>query len=294
MYRDSIRAIYEHLSPGYRRIADFLVDHYQDAAFMTAAEVARSASVDTALVVRFAQRLGYPGYPELITEIQEDVKRDLRAVYEPPAGDDSPGQVIRRNLMQDRNNLEYVQLHLDLELLDRIVEILTKANRIFVGGEGTTRFLGEAMADRLLALGFATYILPCELAAQAGLSARIRRGDALVGFGITSMTPGVAIVMKLAREAGAETIGIVGSLANPVAAVAEHVLLVPVTTVGLSPSWTALTAIAHGITQGMVVRQSEATAEWVLRADRYLRSYADLLGRLPPISQTIKSYTAEK
>ena len=54
------------------------------------------------------------------------------------------------------------------------------------------------------------------------------------------------------------------------------------------------TAIAHGITQGMVVRQSEATAEWVLRADRYLRSYADLLGRLPPISQTIKSYTAEK
>ena len=65
MYRDHIRTIYEHLSPGYRRIADFLLTHYQDAAFMTAAEVARQASVDTALVVRFAQRLGYPGYPEL-------------------------------------------------------------------------------------------------------------------------------------------------------------------------------------------------------------------------------------
>ena len=77
MYRDRIRTIYEHLSPGYRRIADFLLTHYQDAAFMTAAEVARQATVDTALVVRFAQRLGYPGYPELIGDIQEDVKRDL-------------------------------------------------------------------------------------------------------------------------------------------------------------------------------------------------------------------------
>ena len=115
MYRDHIRTIYEHLSPGYRRIADFLLTHYQDAAFMTAAEVARAATVDTALVVRFAQRLGYPGYPELIGDIQEDVKRDLRAVYEPPEGDDSPGQILGRNLLQDRNTLEYMRLHLDVE-----------------------------------------------------------------------------------------------------------------------------------------------------------------------------------
>ena len=146
MYRNSIRAIYEHLAPGYRRIADFLIAHYQDAAFMTAAEVARSAQVDTALVVRFAQRLGYPGYPELINDVREDVKRDLRAVYEPPAGDDSPVQVFRRNLMQDRNNLDYLLLHLDLDVVQQTVELLAKAPRIFVTGEGNTNFMAEAFA----------------------------------------------------------------------------------------------------------------------------------------------------
>ena len=136
MYRDHIRTIYEHLSPGYRRIADFLLTHYQDAAFMTAAQVAEQATVDTALVVRFAQRLGYPGYPELIGEIQEDVKRDLRAVYEPPAGDDSSGQILRRNLMQDRNTLEYMHLHLDVETVDTVVDAILNASRLFVVGEG--------------------------------------------------------------------------------------------------------------------------------------------------------------
>jgi DNA-binding MurR/RpiR family transcriptional regulator len=58
VYRDHVRTIYEHLSPGYRRIADFLLTHYQDAAFMTAAQVAKQASVDTALVVGFAPRQG--------------------------------------------------------------------------------------------------------------------------------------------------------------------------------------------------------------------------------------------
>ena len=89
---------------------------------MTAAEVARAATVDTALVVRFAQRLGYPGYPELINDVQEDVKRDLKAVYESPEGDDSPGQALRRVLIQDRNNLEYMHLHLDVDAVDRVVE----------------------------------------------------------------------------------------------------------------------------------------------------------------------------
>jgi DNA-binding MurR/RpiR family transcriptional regulator len=68
------------LSPGYRRIADFLLTHYQDAAFMTAAEVARAAVVDTALVVRFAQRRGYPRYTERIGDLEDEVKRDHRAV----------------------------------------------------------------------------------------------------------------------------------------------------------------------------------------------------------------------
>ena len=109
--------------------------------------------MDTALVVRFAQRLGYPGYPELIGDIQEDVKRDLKTVYEPAEGDDSPGQILRRNLMQDRNTLEYMHLHLDVETVDIVVDAILHASRLFVVGEGSAGYMAEGFALQLLILG---------------------------------------------------------------------------------------------------------------------------------------------
>ena len=250
MYRDHIRTIYEHLSPGYRRIADFLLTHYQDAAFMTAAEVARAATVDTALVVRFAQRLGYPGYPELIGDIQEDVKRDLKAVYEPPEGDDSPGQILGRYLLQDRNTLEYMRLHLDVETVD------TCGRRdpctppgLFVVGEGSAGYLAEGFALQLLILGVPAHAISGELAGPAIKKGAIQPDDVFLGLGLTAMTPGASAMLKMARAAKAKTVGIVGSLAHPLAAVAEHVLVAPVQTAENMPSWTALAGMLNGLAQ---------------------------------------------
>ena len=104
MYTERIQEIYSDLSPGYRRVADYLVNNYRDAAFMTAAEVGRASKVDTTLVVRFAQRLGYPGYPELIEEVQERVKEDLRSAYEPSHRQQHAGfhlpEIVGRRLPQ--------------------------------------------------------------------------------------------------------------------------------------------------------------------------------------------------
>ena len=277
MYRDHIRTIYEHLSPGYRRIADFLLTHYQDAAFMTAAQVAKQATVDTALVVRFAQRLGYPGYPELIGEIQEDVKRDLRAVYEPPEGDDSPGQILRRYLMQDRNTLEYMHLHLDVETLDIVVDAILHASRLFVVGEGSAGYMAEGFALQLLILGLPAHAISGELAGPGVTKGAIQPGDVFLGLGLTAMTPGVSVLLKIARTAKAKTVGIVGSLAHPLAAVAEHVLVAPVQTTESIPSWTALAGMLNGLAQTVAIRKGDPAANRMLDSDQYLHAYAEML-----------------
>src|SRR5512133_4151337 len=81
MFREQIRKHYDHLSRSYRRVADFILSDYRTAAFMTAAALADAVDVDTTTVVRFAQRLGYPGYPELIEDIQQQVKLELSQGY---------------------------------------------------------------------------------------------------------------------------------------------------------------------------------------------------------------------
>ena len=277
MYKESIRAIYEHLSPGYRRIADFLLNSYQDAAFMTAAEVAAASQVDTALVVRFAQRLGYPGYPELITDVQEDVKRDLRAVYEPPVGDDSPAQVFRRNLLHDRNSLEYLLLHLDDDVLQQVIDRLGRARKIFVVGEGEEGFLAEAFALRLMSLGFSAHALRSGLVELAAVAAVIEPADVFVGVGMTALTADVAALFKTLRAAKVTTIGIVGALTYPSAGAAELVLQAPADSQGPMPSWAAVVAVLHSLSQALALQRAEPGTAHKLRREHYLNSYAEQL-----------------
>ena len=69
MFQDRIREYYDNLTPGFRRLADFLLNYTLDAAFLTASELARRVKVDPATVVRFSQDIGYSGYRELSREI---------------------------------------------------------------------------------------------------------------------------------------------------------------------------------------------------------------------------------
>jgi DNA-binding MurR/RpiR family transcriptional regulator len=282
VYQERIRAIYVHLSPGYRRIADFLLNKYQEAAFMTAAQVGRASDVDTTLVVRFAQRLGYPGFPELIDDIQADVKRDLQAVYESAPDDDTPAGVLRRSLIQDRNNLEYVLLHMDLGTVQKAVDLLDTAARVFTTGEGSLMYLAEAFAARLLLLGTPAHALSSELSGQAGIAIGVKPGDVFVGIGFTPIAVSVAAILKLARQAGAHTIGVVESPTNPIAAVAEHVILAPVGTAGIMPSWTALAAVLHGLHQGLTVRRVDAARQWVAHTDQFFQEYVEELEKANP------------
>jgi DNA-binding MurR/RpiR family transcriptional regulator len=282
MYQERIREIYVHLSPGYRRIADFLLNRYQEAAFMTAAQVGRASDVDTTLVVRFAQRLGYPGFPELIDDIQADVKRDLQAVYESAPDDDTPAGVLRRTLIQDRNNLEYVLLHMDIRTIQKAVDLFDAAPRVFATGEGSLTYLAEAFTARLLILGTNAHILSSELSGQAGIAVGVKPGDVFVGLGFSPMAVSVAAILKLARQAGAHTIGVVDSPTNPVAGVAEHVILAPVGTVGIMPSWTAMAAVLHGLVQGLTLRRVDAAAQGVMQTDRYLQAYVRELEKSIP------------
>ncbi len=296
MYRNRIRNLYEQFSPGYRRIADYLLNHYQDAAFMTAAEIARAVKVDTALIVRFAQRLSYPGFPELLSDIQEEVRRDLQAIYEPAEGDNTPEQVFRRNLLQDRNNLDYMLQHLDDATIAQVVQHFNNASRVFVLGEGNVTYLAEAFAMRLLTLGYPASVMSNEFTGQAAITANLKPGDLFVGLSTTGMSLIVATILKGARELGAQTLAIVSSLVNPAAAAAELILHAPVDTAGILPSWTSMASVLHALSQALVLSRDDLATDWALRTDNLLKMYWHALrsAKCSDVRQTMESYNKTK
>jgi DNA-binding MurR/RpiR family transcriptional regulator len=291
MYTERIQHIYIDLSPGYRRVADYLVNNYRDAAFMTAAEVGRASKVDTTLVVRFAQRLGYPGYPELIGEVQERVKQDLRSAYEPAQPDNTGVSIFQKALAEDGTSLEYVRLRTSSDVIDSVIDTLLGARRIFVMGESISAALAEAAVHRLLVMGFSAYAMPRDMMGQAQVAATLQPDDVILGIGITDQTPAVAVMLHVARGVGAKTIGIAGTLTNMVAREAELVLHAPIRAVGLWPSLTAAWATLSALMQTLTLRQGDRSAEWAARGDVFLHQYADALRtELPHVRDVLAQF----
>ena len=149
MFREQIRKHYDHLSRSYRRVADFILSDYRTAAFMTAAALADAVDVDTTTVVRFAQRLGYPGFPELIEDIQEQVKLELSQTYATPTEEGGLYGKVQSLVAKDRANLEKALAHNTPDSLENIIDMLRAAPRIVVTGESFAAPLAESFAGTL-------------------------------------------------------------------------------------------------------------------------------------------------
>src|ERR1700739_677981 len=70
-----IRARFDEFSRSQKDVAQYIVDHLDEAAFQTAGERARRASTSSSTVVRFSQALGFEGFPELQQAARDEYRR---------------------------------------------------------------------------------------------------------------------------------------------------------------------------------------------------------------------------
>ena len=64
-------------SKGQKRIAGYILENYDKAAFMTASKLGKLVGVSESTVVRFASELGYDGYPSMQRALQEMIRSRL-------------------------------------------------------------------------------------------------------------------------------------------------------------------------------------------------------------------------
>jgi DNA-binding MurR/RpiR family transcriptional regulator len=265
MFREQIRKYYVHLSRSYRRVADFILTDYQTAAFMTAAGLAEAVDVDTTTVVRFAQRLGYPGFPELIEDIQQQVKSELAQSYLAAPGDDTRQANIQRLVVHDRNCLEKALAHNTLDSLEALLDLLREASRIVVVGESYAAPLAESFASMLRDAGLPATYVGGDVYERAVALAALARKEAVVGLSPLTGPSGVAQALSFARDEGAVTLACTPDLCSQVARSAEYILYAPGETEGSIPSLVGLysfcTAIARTLEKEAPNSVSKRSAE---------------------------------
>lgn len=131
-YEESIRRERAGMSKSFAKLADFLLDSYVEASFMTASELAHALNLDAATVVRFSQFLGYKGFPELQHDIRLKVKTHLLISPQQVEVEDSLPGVADKTLREMARDLEQTRMTLDTQALNTLIEKLGQARRITV------------------------------------------------------------------------------------------------------------------------------------------------------------------
>ena len=156
-YEDRIRQERPGMSKSFAKLADFLLDSYIEAAFMTASELAHRLDLDAATVVRFAQTLEYKGFPDMQREIRKRVLGDLLVRPEQAKDFESIPGVVGTAMEELSLALEQTRISLDTDALANLVEQIGAARRIILLVENPAQAAAYNLVHFLEQGGFPIY-----------------------------------------------------------------------------------------------------------------------------------------
>jgi DNA-binding MurR/RpiR family transcriptional regulator len=132
----TIQLKFPRLSKGQKLIAEYILKHYDKAAFMTAAKLGVSVGVSESTVVRFANELGFSGYPKLQKSLQELIKNKLTTVQRIELSNDlvSEETALKGVLKSDMENIRATLEKINHKTFEDVVNSIFAAKKIYIIG----------------------------------------------------------------------------------------------------------------------------------------------------------------
>lgn len=123
-------------SKGQKRLADYVIENYDKAVFLTAAKLGEVVGVSESTVVRFVTQLGYKGYPGFQKALEELVRNKLNSIQrmEVTYGRISQSEILSTVLHSDIDKIKMTLEAIDQNAFDLAIETILNAKKIYVIG----------------------------------------------------------------------------------------------------------------------------------------------------------------
>lgn len=210
------------LSKGHRRIAQYIVEHYDKAVFMTASRLGESVGVSESTVVRFAAVLGYEGYPQLQRALQELVSHRLTAVQRfEMSSEIDPNAVLRTVLKSDMQNIRATVEELDNHAFEEGVKRILNAKEIYVIGLRSAAPLAQFLGYYLNYIFDRVHLVSSAATDVFEEIARVSEADVVIGISFPRYSTRTVEAMRFARSCGAQVISITDGPMSPLHEVSD-------------------------------------------------------------------------
>lgn len=215
-------------SRGQKLIANFIINKYDKAAFMTAAKLGDAIGVSESTVVRFATEIGYEGYPELQKALQELVRNKLTSVQRIEVSSDRLNEknLLRDILISDSERIKATLNEISVESFDSIVNSIVKSNKIYILGARSAYILASFLWFNLNFM-FENVILVNSTSTSEIFEQiyRVCEGDTVFTISFPRYSKKSVKAVKFAKDQGATVITMTDSYLSPLAQYSDQVIL---------------------------------------------------------------------
>lgn len=216
-------------SKGQKRISAFLIEHYDQAVYLTAAKLGEITGVSESTVVRFANELGFDGYPKLQRALEEVVKNRLTASQRMRVSTERISKkdkhLLQAILQSDSERIFSTMDEIDEAAFDDAVEKMLSAKKIYIVGGRSSAPLSSFLAFYLnLMLDNVVNVSGINLTEIFEGIFRIDEGDVFIGISFPRYSSRTIKAMQYANKNGARTIALTDSKNSPLAQYADCLL----------------------------------------------------------------------
>ena len=263
-------------SKGQKKIAQYIMESYDKAAFMTANRLGRNVGVSESTVVRFAVDLGFDGYPSMQKAMQEMVLNRLTSVQRMEVANDRMGDqdVISMVIHADIEKLRQTEETVDRDEFSACVNSILKAKRIYILGVRSVAplatFLGHYLNYMFNNVHVVTGYSTGEMFERI---VGVNSEDVVIAFSFPRYSASTTKAAKYCRSAGATVVGFTDSALSPLGQCCEHVLVAKSDMVSLVDSLVAPLSMINALIVAIAAKKEREVAHTFETLERIWDEY---------------------
>ena len=263
-------------SKGQKRIARYITDSYDKAAFMTANRLGKTVGVSESTVVRFAVDLGFDGYPSMQKAMREMVLNRLTSVQRIEVANNRLGDqdVVSMVLHSDMEKLRQTSETISREEFSATVTAILKAKRVYILGVRSVAPLANFLGHYLNYMFNNVHVI-------SGFSAGemfekivgVNSEDVIIAFSFPRYSASTTKGARYCRSAGATVIGITDSKDSPLGQCSDHVLVAKSDMVSLVDSLVAPLSIVNALIVAIAAKREKEISRTFSNLERIWDEY---------------------
>ena len=254
-----IQSQYTRFSKGQKLIAQYILKNYDKVAFMTACKLGEAVGVSESTVVRFANALGYSGYPKLQDALQEVIKNKLTTVQRVDMikefNDDSA--ILKKIVKSDIDNIKDTLDEIDEKAFEEAANRILKAKRIYIVGMRSSFTIAQYLGFYLGIILDSVHVIRTDMGDAFEQVVKINEDDVLIAISFPRYSKKSYQIVSYAKEKGAHIVSLTDSPFAPVASFTDNLLLVKSNMVSFVDSLVPALSIANALIVSVGMKEKE-------------------------------------